>query len=342
MKKTIALLLAVISLNVMAQSAGNYVYEQMKGANVYRSNNPPPTRNIRALQSRNLTIEANALMSVIPDAQIAVFTMVQLGETAQEATELLDSKIKPIKAELNKLGIPSKDIVVDMVSFIPRYEDTVVKKRFSKTFTEIPKGFELKKNIHIKFRNHEHIDKIIAICATHEVFDLAKVEYVVLNNEENMNKMREKMLRHLGNKIAFYHDLEVQDKIEINMINETVHEFYPMDRYLQYSAHSSSSFEAVTGSRKKKNIKRVTKNTSMFYDPVNTKNYDIVINPGILEPTVQYSFKLTVAYTLPVKEKKKEEPKKEKVIEKQYILVTPNGDTKLLDYKTETREIAAQ
>ena len=139
-----------------------------------------------------------------------------------------------------------------MISFIPRYEDTVVKKKFSKTFTEIPKGFELKKNIHIKFKDHELIDKIIAICASFEVYDMAKVEYVILENEENVLTMRDKMLKHIGDKIAFYHDLEIQDEIDIIQVNEKTNEYYPQDRYQSYTGHSSSSYEALGNTKRKK------------------------------------------------------------------------------------------
>ena len=212
MKNLLTLLFVFgISTSNFSQTAGNYVYEKMK--NTPSSFGGPGDKNIRSFNSNTLTIEASALMNIIPDAQIVVFTLVQLGESAQEATELIDSKLNPIKAGLNQIGISNSNIVVDMISFIPRYEDTVINKKFSKTFTEIPKGFELKKNIHIKFKDHELIDKIIAICASYEVYDMAKVEYVILDNEENMLAMRDKMLKHLGDKIAFYHDLEIQDEI---------------------------------------------------------------------------------------------------------------------------------
>ena len=333
MKNLLTLLFVFgISTSNFSQTAGNYVYEKMK--NMPSSFGGPGDKNVRSLNSKTLTIEASALMNIVPDAQIVVFTIVQLGESAQEATELIDSKLNPIKAGLNQIGISNSNIVVDMISFIPRYEDTVVKKKFSKTFTEIPKGFELKKNIHIKFKDHELIDKIIAICASYEVYDMAKVEYVILDNEENMLTMRDKMLKHLGDKIAFYHDLEIQDEIDIIQVNEKTNEYYPQDRYQSYTGHSSSSYEALGNKKKKKkSVNRVSKNTSIFYDPLSTKSFDIVMNPGIIEPTVQYTYTLNVIYTLPTA--KKDVVIKEKIVEKivtqkEYILISPTGDTKVL------------
>ena len=334
MKNVLTLLFIFgISTFSFSQTAGNYVYEKIK--NTSSAFGGKGEKNVRSLNSKTLTIEASALMNIVPDAQIVVFTIVQLGGSAQEATELIDSKLNPIRAGLNQIGISNSNIVVDMISFIPRYEDTVVKKKFSKTFTEIPKGFELKKNIHIKFKDHELIDKIIAICASFEVYDMAKVEYVILENQENMLTMRDKILKHLSDKIAFFHDLEIQDEIDIIQVNEKTNEYYPQDRYHSYTGHSSSSFEALENKKKKKrSVNRVSKNTSIFYNPLSTKNFDIVMNPGIIEPTVQYAYTLNVIYTLPTA--KKDVVIKEKIVEKivkekEYILISPSGDTKVLN-----------
>jgi len=332
MKTFIFILSTFLSFTFYTQTAGNYVYDQISKTSA-SSQKTPPAKNINSLYGKTLTIEANALMSVIPDAQIAVFSLVQLGETAQEATDIMEARINPIKTALLKLGLKKEDIVLDMISFVPRYEDTIVKKRFSKSFTEIPKGFELKKNLHIKFKNHELLESIISICAKSEVYDLAKVEYIVLNNEEYKKQIREKLLHHISEKIAFYHDLSVQDEIKIYQVNEQTNEYYPMDRYKMYTASSSSSFEAVSSSKikKKRVLHKLEKNKTIFYDPVNTKNFDVVINPGLLKPAVQYTYKIKVSYQI-IEPKKPEIPiAKEEVVKKQYLLITPAGDVKALD-----------
>jgi uncharacterized protein YggE len=329
MKKILTLVLTITTITSMGQAIGNSVYQKMLNAPV-TSFDTGGGKTHRSLNGKVLSLEANALMNIVPDAQIVVFAMVQLGSTARDATTLLDSKIDPIKAKLKKIGIESKDVVLDMVSFTPRYEDTLGRKRFSTTYTEIPKGFELKKNLHIKFKNHELLDEVIAICADHEVFDLADVKYVILDNEKNKKILRDKMLKHLSEKVAFYHQLKVQDSVEINYINEELQEFYPMDHYHQYTAYSSSSYQAVKGKKKARNVSKVTKNQSVFYDPINAKNFDIVINPGELKPTVQYTYKITVNYLLPTKPKADPQIVEKIVEKKEYILITPQGETKVL------------
>ncbi len=53
--------------------------------------------------------------------------------------------------------------------------------------------------------------------------------------------------------------------------------------------------------------------------------YDIVINPEIIEPAIQFSYNLVVRFTMPERKVPvKTETKKE------FILVTPTGEVKTL------------
>ena len=320
----------LLSSIAFGQNAGNAIYTKLQDHSIGQ---PATQKTNDYLRNKMISININGLINVEPEAQIAVFSLVQLGQDANEARSLLSSKTDPILKKLVEIGIPRKDIALDMISFIPRYEATVEKKVFSKSFTEIPKGFELKKNLHIRYKNHELLDQVIAICAEHEVFDLAKVEYVIKNPEEQKQKLKEALLKSVSQKIAFYHQLKVQDSIVIHTITEQNQEYYPEDRYQNYTAFSSSSFDAVINQKKGiKNVTRATKNKTIFYDPVSTRNFDIILNPGGITPKIQYASNLTITYYLPEKTKKVEvkpvaliEPKKE------IILITPNGELKELN-----------
>ena len=323
---------AVMMAATMAagQNAGNMVYEKMKTSRVIPGE--PPAKTVNALQSNILTIEADGMINAVPDAQIAIFTITQIGKTAKETSELINARLDPIKAELIKLGIKQEDIVTDMISFVPKYETTMEKRRFTKTYSEVPSGFELKKNLHIKFSDHQLIDQIIIICAENEVYDLAKVEYIILDQEALKKQLREAMYKHISEKIAFYHKLTVQDEIKINFIQESQKEVYPIERYQSYSAYSSSSFEAIQKIDQEKPNKRVTvqsatKNNSVFYMPVTNKHFDLVLNPGVVEPTVQMTLKMKVSYTLPQTKKEEDKPVEKTVVKKEYILIKPDGQT---------------
>lgn len=73
---------------------------------------------------------------------------------------------------------------VDMISFVPVYQYNAEKKTSSKkTYNEVPAGFELKKNIHIKFQDPSQLNDFIAILSKNEIYDLIRVDYFAANLE---------------------------------------------------------------------------------------------------------------------------------------------------------------
>jgi hypothetical protein len=76
------------------------------------------------------------------------------------------------------------------------------------------------------------------------------------------------------------------------------------------------------------------KPATMYYNKIPYTNYDIVINPEIIEPSVQYTYNLQVKFSI-VKPVKKPEPVVETKIEKQtkYVMITNDGNFKELELK---------
>jgi len=107
---------------------------------------------------------------------VATFSVKQVGVTMQETEDLFNKRIGAIQnfSATN----PSIKLFVDMISFVPVYEYETEQKLFSKkSYNEIPKGFELTKNLHIKYKDHELLKELISICAKSEIYNLVKVDY---------------------------------------------------------------------------------------------------------------------------------------------------------------------
>lgn len=101
----------------------------------------------------------------------------------------------------------------------------------------------------------------------------------------------------------------------------------PHDAYSNYQAFSSYSLEAV---KQSKGLKEVKKQTSLFYNPISYKNFDVVINPVINEPVVQFTLNLKMNFT-----PKPETPKtvEVKVEKHKYFMLMPDGQMKELNIK---------
>jgi uncharacterized protein YggE len=245
---TIALTLA---LNVSkAQDLGNAEYQKKGNAeygNANYGNGGYTINRVNTIQTTTssqdeMVLTIKGIYNERATAQIATFAVLQLGKTAEEATNLIDERINNV---ITALSLFNKEIVVetDMISFVPTYEYAVEKKIFNpKTYNEKPSGFELKKNILIKFRNNNDFDKILSICGKNEIYDIAKVDYVTTNFDQVRRAMQVKALEVFKDQMANYSlimntDLNKKEKI----LQEGFNVSYPMESYRSYQAYSQAN-----------------------------------------------------------------------------------------------------
>jgi uncharacterized protein YggE len=300
---------------VSAQVAGNKMFSR---GNTHSKNKTALEIPTVYFENQNtILLEANVLYNAPADKYVAIFNINQLGQTADIATQMVDSRINGVKQEFLKLGIPEKDFYVDMLTFVPEYEYEVEKKIFSKTYNEIPKGFRLQKNIHVVYSNSRILDKMIAVCAKHEIYDLVKVEYFNSNSQVYYDTLRNEAKKILKSKLADYKELGIAIESANKQFAENTFVKYPGEQYESYYAFNSSSLEAL---KKKTGVNKVKKTQSFYYQPVSYKKYDVVFNPIINEPVIQYAYSLKLKLVIDQPEKKK-----------QLYILTPNGDLKLIE-----------
>ena len=276
------------------------------------------------LQSDNvLELSINALSNQRANSYTAIFSVLQLGKTADETNKLINARIDGLLSALKSLGIPGDDIYVDMVNFLPRYEYDVEKKLFSKkTYTEIPKGFELQKNIHVRYDKPGLLDDIVTAAAQQEIYDIVKVDYFINDPNKVYRELREAAFTYLNQIEAKYRDIGILLDSAYLITAENAWVAYPINRYESYQAFSTQRLDADSKSAV---VNTADKPVSRFYNAIAANDYDIVINPEILEPAVQFSYNLIARYTLePYK------PQEKTVVQKEFIWLTPAGEVRKL------------
>ena len=332
MKKNILLIgFVFIYVGIFAQAGGNVIYEQnnrYKQNKTYNENAEQiwdyrgldNSLNLQIIESGNnkeMIFTVNALMNIEADSYLAIFNIAQTGTTAKEVNDLVNNKINGFKNSLKGFNIADEDIFTDIISLVPVYEYEVEKKLFSKTYTEVPKGFEMQKNIHIKFKDVKALDGIITSAANNEIYDFIKLEYFIENNADKYSELRSKTVEYMKKKIDAFKNLGLDLDTIYHIISERSSVVYPIDRYESYQAFSGTSLDAIKG----KSVTKVRKPRTMFYNKLPYHKYDLVINSAILKPAVQFTYSLTLKYVL-------NDPEKD--YKKQYILVTPDGVVKTL------------
>lgn len=340
-KNNLFLLLLMLSgYFLSAQHKGNYnqITPDISRQNILMSGNatiynPTVQQQIhKVLQPSNiLTIDVKALQNVSATTYTAIFNLSQIGPTAEKTNELIKERIDSIKYRLNNKGITQKDIAIDVISFVPVYEVEVTKKLFSKKYNEVPKGFELQQNIHIQFTNTSQFEFILEACAKSEVYNLVKVDYFIENVQAVYKNLQDQLLKLIEDKKAYYNALGF-DLSQYNIsIADDKYCYFPKDFYQSYQAHNSVSFEALD---KNKGVTTAKKQTSYYYQPLTYENYDVVINPSILEPVVQIGMNIKLLFT-PKPKEQKEQPITKTEIAHKYYVISPNGtiDVKELNTK---------
>lgn len=311
------------SMLLLGQASGNYNSQYNKNTRPHQpSNNNTPQYNKANISQENIfMIEINALANEKPTGFIAVFALSQAGETAEETDRIWNERYQRFAKNLENLGIAKNDIYVDMVSFVPKYEYIADKKIFSrKTYIETPKGFLLQKNVHIRYADEATLDKLITAAATVDIYDLVKVEYQSVSPALIFNKLRIEALKYLSEQIDMYQKAGVKLDSAYRSMAENTWVTMPHNRYTKYQAFSSFSNLKDAAHQSKMNTQDYEKVATEFYDPLSIADYDIVLNPNVFMPVVQYSLNLQVRFTMP----ERMPTIREKVVRETQVIL-PNG-----------------
>ena len=339
--KTLIILL-LFNLVTVAQHRGNYnqITPEISRQNILSVGNAQifnpakPQNHFRPLSPSNvLTIDVKALHNETAATYTAIFNTTQIGETASITNKLMQTKVEAIKTRLQSAGIRPEDIAIDVISFIPVYEVEVTKKLFSKTYTEVPKGFELQQNIHIKFSKTSQFESILTACAESEVYNLVKVDYFIDDLRGIYKNLQNQLIEVIDEKKAYYtklgFDLEAYDIA----IADDKFCYFPKDFYRSYQAFNSVSFEAL---KKNSGVTKAQKQTSYYYQPLTYESYDLINNPSVLEPVVQVGMNIKIVLTPKPKDPiKNQEPVVKTEYKHKYYVISPDGAIDVKALKTE-------
>jgi len=307
--KTFFVLVSItcISNAILGQAAGNYFFNQSKSKSdvsggiydesVYRGyvqqNQYYPTT--VSSNDTAFTLECNAIMNVKADEYVMVLGTSQIAESLEDCHQMINKRIDNFKQAIFTLGITNQDIYVDYISQFPIFEIEVEKKLFSKTYHEIPSGYELKKNIHVHYKSREVAEKLMIEAAKNEIYDIIKVDYIVDNQAQIYDSLRQVCIKSIQKKVAELQKLGIKTESQYQLAYENMQATYPLERYSTYAEFARYN----TGSSKMGSKVISHYNVpALFYNPLNYKNFEQVVNPVILEPLVQFSYNLKIKYVL--------------------------------------------
>ncbi len=304
MQRTLLLLLFLTAGAAVcrAQASGNVSYSQ--GGGSARAEQSERTR--RQLgqyelppDKTSMFVEAGVLMNVKADEFVAVFGLAQECASVPECGQKMDAAVATFKAGLKALGVGEREVAVDFAAQnkIYGYQLTgnVAKERLV--------GFELKKNVSVRYSDRAVLDRLFMAAARAKIFDLVKVDYVVTNTAAVQDKLAEEAARVVREKAARYERLfGIRLAQPPQIYAERASTYFPAEMYDSYVAHESESVDA-DDYRRKYAVHNARKSRTFFFNALNGDGFDAVVNPVVVEPVVQFTLYLRVKYEI-------EQPKK--------------------------------
>lgn len=280
-----------------AQVGGNIGYAQAGG----RARAEQNERNKRVLSreelpptSTSMFVEASVLMNVKAEEYVAVFGITQEGSTLAECLQKMDATLTTFSDQLKPLGIGGNDLFVDFVAQNKIYGFEVA----GEIAREKLVGFELKKNVIIHFKEYALLDKLVAAASQAQIFDLIKVDYILKDTSVVQSRLMEEATRLIKQKAKHYERLlGIRLRLPAQVYAEKPGLYFPTEMYDSYTAAESEELNA-NYYRQKYLIQGARKNRTFFYNALDAKGFDHVINPVVLAPVVQATLYLKVKYTI--------------------------------------------
>ena len=319
-RSLVALPTLLAALHAHPQAMGNMMYES--GSRIHFQQAEQPVK--ASVQGNMLVLEVNAMMNMKADSYLAIFHITQLGQTAEEADSLMNARINAFTRRVIEHGVKEADVFPDMLSFVPVYELEPTRKLFSKTYQEVPAGFEIQKNIHIRFTDARILDRLVTAAAMEEIYDLVKVEFFVHDQSACYDTLRTFATKLLQQKLENFGKLGLQVNESHRVAAEKNGAYFPLDRYTSYRSRIQTS---LNSRRKGQLVNDVKQSNTLFYNKVPYGQFDIVLHADIKEPPVQYTYNLTMHLQLP--EAWADRKKEVKDIIK-YVWITDKGEMKEL------------
>jgi uncharacterized protein YggE len=280
----------------MAQASGNIGYSQSRGRTAAEQNERskrstaqtdiPPTQT-------SMFIDASVLMNVKADEYVAVFGLAHECATVPECAQKMDANVAAFKADLRSAGVRPEDVYVDFAAQNKIYDFQVVgdiaKERLA--------GFELKKNVSIRYRDDATLDKLMIAASKSKIYDLVKVDYIVRDVTAIQNRLADEAAKVIEQKMSRYQRLGSRLKPPAQVYAEKPSIYYPAEMYDSYTAFESEQIDSDFY-RRKYTVQSARKSRTFFFNALNADGFDVVVNPVPLEPVVQFTLYLKVRYEI--------------------------------------------
>jgi len=300
MKRTLPafLFLMTSAAACFAQASGNIGYSQSGGQaraeqnerakRVQTKEEMPPT-------ATSMFLDASVLMNVKADEHVAVFGVAEECAAVPECNQKMDATVAAFTAALRQLGVKQGDVYVDFAAQNKIYgfqiEGTIARERLV--------GFELKKNVAVHYQDKDLLDRLVVTASRSKIFDLIKVDYVVRDTAKVRARLMDEAAGVIKRKAERYTSLfGVAFRGGAQVYAEKYSAYYPTEMYDSYVAAESENVSQNYFDRQRVTVQSARKSRTFFFNPLSADGFDLVFEPVVIEPVVQFTLYLKMKYEI--------------------------------------------
>lgn len=275
------------------------LFPQVSGNSRYHQSVPEGHQAQAVISDGQITLTVSGLLNAKADTFVAFFNVNQVGETAASVDSLMNVRINRFQAALRQQRRDTLVVHTDMISLVPRYDIRTLKKVFSRTYNEVPDGFELQKNVTITYHTATDLNMIVTAAAQAEIYDLVKVDYFLSNVKKYYDQLRTQCLETMKARIKSLESMGVKVDTLRRIFDDDFATVLPQTRYGSYSAVSRPSLSAMKKDDIEGKFHSMETSLSKYYEAVPFTSYDVVVNPVVSEPAVQLTYQMSLKYIVP-------------------------------------------
>lgn len=240
--------------------------------------------------AKSAFVDAGVMINVKADSFVAVFGISVEGEDLEKARTRMAETLEAFRSNLRQAGVRLEDVKDDFVSQNRIYGFEVA----GDLAREVVVGFEFKKTVSVRFDAIDRLESLAEAASKAGVFDLVMVDYVVTDLEGVRARLMKEASRIVKQKVS---QLESGLGLRFGKAKQVYAQefgtYYPTAMYSSYVAQES---QQMLASRQNFNVQMARKPRTAFFDAMDASIFDVVIDPVVVEPVVQFTVYFKVRF----------------------------------------------
>ncbi len=253
-----------------------------------------------------MTIEVHALANESATSYVATLALTQWADSADKAERLARERKTKFTRDLQALGVEGiyAEFVALRPAFAPVYGKAEKKGGAAPKVGEQLRGFEYRANLRISYTNGDLLSAILVAATRQEIYDLIDVEYRHQNGEAVFANLRQRAFDYFRIYLPQLEDYGINAIDWQRYTQETRQVFAPDQRQsLQTSAYLQTPTTIVAEKGGMPVVERRALEDKS-YRRLPAETFQIVVNPEVVEPCMQFVYTMRFQFVIPVEGQK--------------------------------------